>query len=369
MGYYIFLFIIPLFVWLGIAKILFKHEFSLKEILIQAGVTGFILILLVATGSRYQTIDYKIVNGVVTKLDPRTQSCPAGWVSVQDNFCTEYRTRTVKVGESCSTDTNGRRTCTPRYDTEYNYIYDWERRYFVRTDIDETFEISRVDRQGVSTPQRFSSIKIGDPVSISVAYTNYIKGAVNTLLNQKYEEVPQISYPQIYDYYRVNRVIYFDAQGNSDYVKEWNEELSVLNSSIRKTNANVIINVVGSTLDWSERLAQAWDAHNINDVVVSIGTDGEKIDWVDVRSWSKNNIVNIEIRDEIMSLKNIDKTRINDIIKTSIEKNYVQQDMKDFEYLADDIPPPTWVFVIAGIILLVATPIVTLYFSKPENRF
>jgi len=365
--YTIFLFLIPLLAWLVLGKLIFKHEFSWGEMAIQAGVTAVVLSVLVMASSHYQTIDEKLVNGVVTKLNARKEACDQTWDDYSDGFCTNEETRRVRDGQTCTT-INNKRTCTPKYKTQYRSIYPWEIRYFVKTEISE-HEIRRVDAQGAVAPPRFSEIKIGDPVTQSVSYTNYIKGASSTLFNQKYEDVPPIAYPDIYDYYKSRRVIYFGAASNAEFVNQWNEELSKVNSDIRKTGANAIIAVTNQNQDWAERLAQAWDAHNINDLIVVIGVDGENIEWVNVRSWSKNDLVNITIRDEVMNLKTIDKTRINDIIKSSVMEYYDEESMENFEYLAEDIPPPTWLYVIAAIILLVISPLVTLYFSRPTNRF
>jgi hypothetical protein len=334
---------------------------------IQAAITAGVLSILVMASSHYQTVDEKLVNGVVTKLNARKESCNQNWSDYSDSFCTNETTRSVRNGQTCTT-VNKIRTCAPKYKTQYRSIYPWEIKYFVKTEISE-HEISRVDRQGATAPPRFSSIKVGDPVTQSVSYTNYIKGASSTLFNQKYEDVPPIAYPDIYDYYNARRVIYFGIPASADFVNKWNEELAKVNSDIRKTGANAIIAVTNQNPDWAERLAQAWDAHNINDLIVVIGADGENIKWVDVRSWSKNDLVNITIRDEVMNLKTIDKTRINDIIKFSVMEYYDEESMDNFEYLAEDIPPPTWLYIIAAIILLVISPLVTYYFSRPTNRF
>ena len=204
---------------------------------------------------------------------------------------------------------------------------------------------------------------------MEVSYTNYIKGAADTLFNQKLEEVPPIAYPSTFDYYKVRRVIYFGAPTDSSMVEQWNEDLSALNSEIRKTRANVIINVVGEDQSWAEGLAQAWDAHNINNVVVSIGVEQDRIMWVDVRSWSKNELVDIVIRDEIMSIGTVAPQRISAVIKDAVTSNFEMQDMSAFEYLADDIDPPLWLYVIAGIILLVVTPVTTILLSKDGIKY
>ena len=378
MGTTILLLLIPLAAWILIAKIKFGHEFTWAEMGIQGAVTAIVLAAVSFAGFDSQTSDTMLVNGVVTETNARRESCNQFWSDWPDSFCTNQDTRTVRDGETCTTDSKGNRTCTPRYKTQYRSVFPWEIRYFVFTDIDYSYEIDRVDAQGVRVPPRFETIEIADPVTVEVGYTNYIKGASATLFNQRYSEVPQINYPEVFDYYRVNRVIYTDVQVDPAFLEKWNEDLSEMNSRIRQTGANVIINVVNGEQDWAERLAQAWDAHNINDIVVSIGATPENtIRWVDVRSWSSNEMVDIVIRDSIMELGTIDSTQINEVIKTAVTDHYEMQSMSDFEYLSDDISTPTWVYILAGIILLIVTPATTIYLSRndvndhkmPFNRY
>lgn len=367
MGTTILLFLIPLLIWIGIAKLIYKHEFSFAEMGIQAAITGLVLIGLSFAGYHSVTSDTKIVNGVVQELIPRKESCKTYWSDSRDSFCTNQDTRRVKTGtQSCSTNSTTKvRTCRDNYKTQYRSEYPWERRYFVDSSIAK-FEINRVDRQGVNTPPRFAEIQIGDAVSKAEDYTNYIKGSASTLFNQKLEEVPKVSYPEIFDYYRVNRVFYTDLPEPS-FLAEWNKDIARLNSSLSKTEANVIINVTGKDQTWAEGLAQAWDAHNINDVVITIGASGEQISWVDVRSWSSSEMSDILLRDKILEIGSIDKDKINRVIEEVIPENFKVRDMKEFEYLAEDIPPPTWLLILAGIILIIISPAVSWYLSNNDQ--
>lgn len=365
MGTTILLFLIPLVAWILIAKLLFKHEFTIEEMGIQVAITGIILALLSFAGYSSMTDDVMMVNGVVTKLDPRKESCNMYWSDWPDSFCTNQDTRKVRDGQTCTT-VNNKRTCTPKYKTQYRSVYPWERRYFVKSTI-SSYEIRRVDAQGANTPPRFSEIKLNDPVTEMVPYTNYIKGAAATLFNQKLENVPVIDYPEVFDYYHVNRVFYTDLPA-PPFLKEWNRDLEKLNAKFRNTGANVIINVTSKDETWSETLAQAWDAHNINDVVVTIGVTGEKISWVNVRSWSSDKMLDVVTRDMIMLLPRVDKDMINDIIDVTVSEHYKPQKMEDFEYLSDDVEAPTWLYIIAGIILLIVTPAVTWFLSNNDHN-
>lgn len=364
MGTYILIFLIILVTWIVIAKIIFKHEFTFEEMGIQVALTGIALAIVTVTGYSSLTSDEMIINGVVTELNPRRESCNQFWSDWPDSFCTNQHTRRVRDGQTCTT-VNNKRTCTPKYKTQYRSVYSWERRYFVETTVGD-YEISRVDAQGVNYPPRFSSIELNDPVSTTVTYTNYIKGAADSLFNQKLQEVPQVSYPSVFDYYNINRVFYTDSTA-PEFLSEWNEDLQQLNADIRQTGANVIINVTGKDQTWAEGLSQSWDAHNINDVVIVIGVQGDTISWVDVRSWSSNEMVDIVLRDLILDLGVVDKDKINDIIRITVTEQYKAQKMENFEYLADDITLPNWALILVGFILLIVTPGASFYLSK--NRY
>ena len=365
---YALMFIIPILIWIGVAKIFLHYGISWKEMILQVFITLSVIFGVFSLGFLSQTYDTMIVNGVVTKLDEKQQSCPRGWHELRDDFCTNYRTRQVRDGETCTTNSNGIRTCTPRYRTQYKYVYPWERRYYVHSTI-RTYEIARADPQGVTVPARFGEIETGDPVSGIASYTNYIMGASSSLFNEQAsaQDLPEVNYPAIYDYYRVNRLIIDGIDYDSKWYDTWNRQLSQINSDIIETGANVIVVLTNQDEKFSERLAQAWQGHNVNDVIVTIGVNEEKIIWADVRSWGKDSIVNLLIRDGILNLTSLDHDAINEVIKTAVQDHFQLQSMEEFEYLADDIPPPTWVLVLAFIFLVMITPTLTFLFNKYDT--
>jgi hypothetical protein len=367
MGLYILFFFIPSVAFMAIVKLYFKYEYSWREFALQAVVTLGIVTGVFAAGSYGQTSDTQLVNGVVTKLDPQQKNCQSGWRRSTDSFCTEYRTRRVKTGQTCTTDSKGKRSCRDTYSTEYNYIYDWERRYFVRSDISQSYEIRRQDRQGVTVPARFAQINVGDPVTGSRSYTNYIQAASDSLFSESepLEAVP-IAYPSVRDYYIANRVIFTGHPVSGDVFKQWNASFAIMNSNLRKTGANAIVVITTDQPSFATALAQAWDSHNINDVVTVIGMSGDQISWVDTRSWSENSIVTVAIENDIQSLKTLDTVAINAIIEDAILANFKLQSMDKFEYLAEEIAPPKWAIILAAIMLLIVTPLLTYVFHKHD---
>lgn len=348
-----------------IASIFFHHKFNPGEAIVQGIGTAFVLSIVYMLGYSSQTYDIKIENSVIKSKEIVEKQCDMTWDEYSDPFCTNQQRRSVKTGQSCTTVDN-RKVCTDTYTTEYRSIYPWERKYYARAENGYDFQISREDAQGAVVPARYTSIKIGDPVAVEVSYTNYIKGAASTILNPEVTEKTEIAYPRVRDYYNAARVIYTATKVDPVYLREWIEEFNVLNSELRKTGANVILLVTGNKQVWAEQLARGWDAHNINDIVIVIGSSsGNTIDWVDVRSWSKNELVDVTLRDELLNLKTIDKSKINDIILRVVKENYVLQDPEAFEYLAEDVEMPSWTIYVIGLLLLIS-PLITYFFYRND---
>lgn len=354
------LYTIPLIVWIIIARIIWGDRFSIAEMVIQAVPTILIISGMFFASTASQTSDTMLVNGVITGKEVKRQNCPNGWVDYSDSFCSNYSTRQKYTHTTCST-SNGKKSCTRHYKTQYKYDYDWEQRYYASSTLG-TYQINRIDRRGVEEPPRYIEISKEDPVTASKSFTNYIR--VESLHNQKYENVPPIAYPSIRDLYKANRVIFYKTKADSELYKLWNSELAKLNAKLKDTN--VIIFITGGTAVEAEMLAQAWDAHNINDIVISIGINNEKIDWVDVRSWSSNDLVNVTIRDEILNLSNVDIYAINNIIDIAVNSYYEPRKMEEFEYLAEQIKPAIWIQILAALILIVISPAITFFFIRHD---
>jgi hypothetical protein len=210
-------------------------------------------------------------------------------------------------------------------------------------------------------------VQVGDPTTKQESYTNYIRAASDSLfaLKPPGEEVP-LSYPDVQDQWLANRVIVYGVPMSGDEWGQWNDALMEINSNIRGTGANAVIVVTAAPQTFSEMLAREWEAHNINDVVTVVGVNDGRIAWADARSWSRNSQVNIEIRDGILGLETVDIDQINAIIQNSIQDHFVLRSMDEFEYLAEEITPPLWVMILAGLILLIVTPAITYVFHRED---
>lgn len=358
--------LLPLVAWLIFAKVWLKHHFTVKELAAQGALTLVVLVALFTISDRAQNGATKIINGAVTELRPVKRSCPIGWVTHLDSHCTEYTSMSVKIGESCSTDEKGNRSCTDVMQTQYNYHYPWERRYFVSSDVPEDFEIKRVDRQGRNTPPRFAQIRVGDPVAVEQFYRTYIKAASHSLFQAADVEPAEVAYPKVFDYYRANRVIDAGAGLNANTLATWNRNLDALNRDLRGKGANVILVLTKEPEIFSERLAKAWHAHNINDVVVVIGLaeDGQTIAWVDARSWSRQSLSDIAIEGGILDLRTLNPDAITAAVSEGVLASYQARDMSEFEYLKHEVSLPTITLILAFLVILVFTPLMTFIFAR-----
>lgn len=366
---YFLICLIPLAVFLIVIKVIFGKEYSFGEFVVQLVGSTFIILLLTVIGYNSQTTDYKLVNGNVIKKEIIQKSCPFGWNDYTDSFCTEYHTRQVVSGMSCST-INKVTTCHNTYKTQYKYWYPWEKKYKVYSDV-SSFEISRVDSQGANVPQRYSSVNIGDPVSTYTSYTNYVMASKMSLFNagEKIDEKFSVKYPEIYNYYKVDRFIDVDGVYTVDERKKWSEQISEFNSRAKSKKANFIVVVTKSDETFASKLEQNWFSYKLNDVIVIIGIDDSKnIKWTNVKSWSKDETPTILIRDFILKQKKLnDPVLISISIAASINDTYVETPEQEFEYLKYDITPPLWCLILTMIFVAVVNPIIAMILTKNER--
>jgi hypothetical protein len=317
--------ILLIIVWM-IAMKIFPHTVTWKEGLISLGVQ-MVIVSAITFGSMYgQGSDTQILNGEVTKKVREEVSCSHSY------DCNCYN--------SCS-GSGSSRTCTRICQTcyEHSYDVDWD----VYSNIGG-LTIDRVDRQGLKEPRRWADVKIGDPFSREVGYYNYIKASPFSIFNKseldKITAVPP--YLAVYDYYKINRVINF----GSPY-KPTNELNDLLNNTLKvlgpekKVNVVVVLHNKGNL--FSEVLRTKQLGGKINDVTVVIDVDKDGVfNHVAVFSWSKNDLVNVSLRDALLDIGKWDAVAMNGVIGYNINRYYERRNIEEFRYLDDEVEVPTW---------------------------
>lgn len=224
-------------------------------------------------------------------------------------------------------------------------------------------------------PQRWLDIEIGDPVSRTNSYINYVRAANSSLFNTGgatpnragivIENTPlDMVYPiQVYDHYRVDRVLLDEVSlpaGQS--LDWWNEELSqILRTLGPEKQANmVVVLTTNSASDYADHLMTHWQGANKNDIVIVAGFPDGTVNgspaWVRVHSWAKEDIMNVTMRDELLDNPQWWATP-SDLfpnIQAVVMEHFERRPMAEFEYLANEIEPTTSQVIMFTILSILA---------------
>ena len=337
-------------IWPLVAKRLWGNDITWAEMAL-----NMVLVVVLSGGiwysGKYSSLaDTEVWSGEVTGKKRTVVSCEHSY---------QCHCRSVSCGKGCTT-----QVCDTCY--EHSYDIDWR----VHTNVGD-LNINRVDRQGLSTPARWAAVKIGEPASIEKPFINYVKASAHTLfaetdsLIKEFEkQIP--NYPRVLDYYRINRVQEIGV--NIPDLSTWNWRLSELMKNLgpnKQVNVHILM-VNNPNPNFINGVRAAWQGFKKNDIVIAIGmTNYPKIDWVGVESWSKEDLVNVRLRDSIKELGEVDLEKVLGVIQAEVTAHFVRQPMKDFEYLENEIDPPLWAIILALIAVFIGSPALTWYFSRP----
>ena len=198
------------------------------------------------------------------------------------------------------------------------------------------------------------------------SYTNYIK-ASDSLFSYKKTDLQSVNpkilpdYPDdIYDYQYLNRVLAIGPKIPD--LEDWNRDLSnALKLLGPKYQANVILVFTTYSLEThSNEILTKWKGGNKNDIIVFLHTPNyPQIDAVKVVSLSYDDIFNVKLRDDLLALGKSSRQDVIEIVSKDVEANFKRRHMKDFEYLADDIPISPWIIFFSILFGIVSTGITT----------
>ena len=341
--------ILMIVVWL-IAMKIFPHTVTWREGLICLG-GGSIIVATIVFASMYgQGSDTQILNGQVTKKVRDEVSCSHSYE------CNCYN--------SCS-GSGSNRTCTRICQTCYEHSYD------VDWDVYSTvgrLTIDRVDRQGLKEPSRWTQVYVGEPFAVESSYYNYIKASPFSIFNKTEvdKQTPTPAYLSVYDYYKINRITNFGSP-----FKQVGELNALLNESLKvlgpKKKVNIVVVLHNKGNMFSEVLRTKQLGGKINDVYVVLDVDREGVfNHVAVFSWSKNDLVNVGIRDALLDIGKWDAVAMNGVIAYNIDKYYEHRSIEEFKYLDDEIEIPTyaiWILMIFGLIF----PVGSVYYAHKHD--
>lgn len=331
-----------------VSKFFFRLDICWKEFSLQIGVCLLILGAVWGIGVSQAVTDVETRSGYVQSKEVDHFRCPMNTMNPCHNGYT-CNVRTICTG------TGKDRTCHTESDT--CYLYPWEQDWYAVTTLGK-IEVPRVDAQGAEEPARYTEIKRLDPVSRNFNYTNWLKGASRSLfkdsesIHAKYKNLNLIpKYPnQIYDLYKVDRLVTVGVNVPDDKRKEWNETISTYMTTlgpVQEMNV-VVIMAEGVDQDYTRAVRYAWHGLKKNDLVLFIGTRNQTVQWVDVLSWSKNPAVDVKIRTELAGLKGQSVVELNTQqilanVYVNSRASFERRPMSDYSYLKRDFSPPAWV--------------------------
>jgi len=259
-----------------------------------------------------------------------------------------------------------KRSCHEECDTCYRH-HGWSRKvqgndydWVVDTTNAEHVDIDRIDDQGVKEPPRWTSVKIGDPTSLTHPFENYIKASPGTLfrhqgLTEKYKGQLPANPQHVYDYYRLDHLVTlgFTLPDQSD----WNAALAELNGDLgRAKQANTIVVLVKNMPDdYFYALEESWTGGKKNDVTLVVSVDDNlKPQWATVMCWTTNELFKVKLRDDVMNDAVLTKDAVMQDLRTNVDQYFQRKPMHDFQYLeAEMTPTPTewWVTLIIALVV------------------
>lgn len=355
--YALLLFTLPI-PW--IAKLIWPHQIKWPELAATLAISFVVVTLLFFTGTAGQTADREIWSGEIVSKDRK-----------HGHYLRSYSCR---CRETCS-GSGSSRSCYQTCDTCYEdrYTVTWT----ARSNIGD-FTIEHLDRGSRSVyktvdPARYTEIQTGDACSRSVPFTNYVKAVPESLFHanpvvlEKFRDmIPE--YPgKIYDHYKINRVVSVGV--SLPDMAAWNQDLSLVMRKLGpQRQANVVIVFVNTDdAKYAHALESRWIGGKKNDAILVVGTKKyPEIDWVHVMGWSKNQLFNVALRDEVLAMKNIDRAQIMQAVEKHVSTTFQRRHMSEFEYLRDEIEPPFWAVVMIGILGVLLSLGTSYYFYRHD---
>jgi hypothetical protein len=355
------------------SKFIFASTITWKEYAVIMVVMFVITPILYLMAYNADLQDREVLSGKVTEKSHVAVPCQHSY-KCNPYYVTVSHTSYTTVGNSRIP--HHYTTIEKRWHTCYEHVrdYDWR----VQTSF-RSYDISRVDRQGIAEPPRWTEVVIGEPAYDYHEYKNYVKAAEFSLfktdLSFKDSLYTVPPYPSIYDYYRMTKAYYVNGNhvGVNLPLSKGIGDINARIGSMKQVNITLIATDAGDKYPYA--LSKKWNGLKKNDFVILIGTkDFHKIDWVRAVSWSKKDLVHVIIRDDIMAIGTLDSTtKILTAIDKDVRENYIRREMKEFEYLKDQVKiNPAWwwfigIFVVVGGVTMIVCAIKYDWFNE-ENR-
>jgi hypothetical protein len=358
---FLLLLIVPLLLSIT-ALIIFKGRITIVEFLCQVGILMVFVGACLGIAYWSKTSDTELLNGQITGLGRVEVSCSHS-----------YQCHCHQV---CSGSGNNR-SCSEECDTCYEHSYDVDWRVY--SNIGQSINIGREDRQGLIEPKRWDKAFAGEPFTITHSYENYIMANPDSVLtggkgNVEFWKKLIPEYPGTFDYYKSNHFINMGVP-NIDF-NTWNWLVNEANKTLGpKKQVNLLVIVVPTDSSaYVQALKTAWIGGKKNDAIIVIGSkDGHNIAFVEVVSWAVHADFRDNLRTDIMMLGSLDKRdEIMQAVYDETNGRFVRMHMKDMQYLMRSFQPSgtaMWVIFILSTLLSTGISFGFLYYYADEHRW
>lgn len=323
---------------------MFPHHITLQEGVVVVVITCGLVAGVYFADNWAKGADTMILNGQVTGKERNRVSCSHSYP--------------CRCRPSCS-GAGTTRSCYTKCDTCYEHLFDYD--WDVYSSIGNV-TINRVDRQGTIEPPRWTAVKIGEPFSKESSYYNFVKAASFSIFNRTQIESAEVvpAYIGVVDYYKIDRIVKFGIP-NFDTSKLNDGLNNALRSLDPQKKANIVVVFHNKDSKWTEIVKAKSLGGKINDITIMIGLNKDNtFKNVNVYSWSKNDMVNVVLRDTILAIGKYEPDMLTSVISSSIQKYYVHRSIKEFEYLKEEIQVSENV-LIALLILSFLVPLIGLF--------
>ncbi len=358
-------FIIPF-----ILKPFLRNSLTFQEMGIQGILCMLVVVVIWNIGKANQVADVEIWNGNVVSKHieddwyQTSYSCPP---------CTKSCTGSGST-KSCT------ETCSTCYTDHYT------REWFAKLSTGDKAQFKKIDteskrrRDNAPEPARYQNCVVGESASVERTYTNYVQaeGIASTIYDTNWKDLPFAnvvpSYPRVFDFYRINRVINGYGNNIKAFETALNDKLSLhLQKVGYQKQANVVV-VLTTIQDQSYRytVENAWLGGNKNDIVVFIGLgEGKepKPTWVDVMTFALNEgneTLRVELRERLSKEWVLDGAAMADIMIEEVVKHYTRPTMEARNHLAGDVAPSAAMIWTAWILMLLMSAGLTYFFHKHD---
>lgn len=358
---------------LFILYFLYKSNFDFKlytwyEYLIPYVSTLLLIWIITSIDSMFSTTGKQYINSQVTH---------AVFEEAYETYVEKTCSRQVKVGENCTTDSNGNKSCTDIYETEYydcsycDYIPEW---YYLVDNYNQTYTISK--SRYYDLKKNWKSISIFKDMHRNINYHGYCgkdgdayiilwnknpytsinkvktESYENKLLSNKslanYIEVKEddIKNYKLFSYPKVNNISEqinvlgldkFKNISNHDKYKftKYIEYINGKYGPLYKVKVFVLFFKDSSPITANFQEAY-WTGGNQNELVICIGlTNKGDVRWTKTFSHTYNTKILSDIRYDFQSYSKFDYKMVNTIEK-NVSKFKHRNFKKDFEFVKED---------------------------------